>query len=108
MHRQCKQSENADEDRKPVQDPGVFPKEEIGPQRLKEVAAGVQRDAANHVAERRSEKYGQQQTRCTEKKIPQGMPHCAVNVIPEFNRSPAKNQEPQDDYQREIESAEPA
>ena len=59
MHRQREQREHADENRVPIQDSSFFPEAEIGPQRLEKITAGIQRDAAHHVAQRRSKEYGQ-------------------------------------------------
>jgi hypothetical protein len=41
--------------------PSLLAKSEIRPPRLKEIAAGIERHAANYVAERRAKKYAQQQ-----------------------------------------------
>src|SRR6266851_5673833 len=55
-----------------------------------------------------SKKYREQQARCAKQKIPKGIPNRALDVIPEFDRRSAQNQQPQHNHQRQIKSAERA
>ena len=74
MHHQGKQGDDADEDGVPIEDSGLIAKTEIRPERLKEVAAGIERHTANDIAERRAEKDAEEQARQGEDEIPQGNP----------------------------------
>ena len=81
---------------------------EIRPQRLKEIARGIEWNTANNVSEGRAEKYAQQQARDAKHKIPQRNPHRALDMIAEFHGGAAQNQKPKHDRQRQIKTAKAA
>ena len=106
VHDKSEQGKNTNQNRVPIEDAGFLTDGEVGPERLEEIAGGVERDAADHVGERGAEKHGEQQAGSAEKKIPDRLPHGAVKVIAKFDGDAAQDQEPENHHEWEIEAAE--
>src|SRR4029077_9536883 len=73
-----------------------------------EITAGVQRNAAHDVGQRGAKEDGQKQARDAKQKIPKRIPHPADDVIAKFDGGATQDQQPQNNHQWQIESAEPA
>ena len=105
MNGQRDQPNDTGHDGVPVEDAVVHAHLEVCPQRLEEVTVD-KRDAADYIAQRRAEKDGEQSTGAEEDDVKKSLPHRIINVGAKFNAHAAQNQQPQDDHQRKIKSAE--
>lgn len=108
VHHQRQQGEHADQDGVPVENSGLFAQPEIRPQGFKEVAAGIERNAADDIPKSRAEKNTEEQAGEGEYKIPERYPHHAPDMIAEFDGGSAEDQEPKYDQKRQVEAAKAA
>src|SRR5271154_2005789 len=106
MRGQSDQRQPSDKDRVPIQNTGLRAEFEVGPERLKEISTGIERDSANHIAERCSEEHGQQDTRDAEHNVEEILPDLVFNMGAKLYSNAAQNEQPQDNHQRQIKSAE--
>src|SRR5258708_428599 len=79
---------------------------EVAPERLKEIAACIERNTAHHIAECCSEKYTQQNAGNTEYDVEEVVPDPVLDVSAEFDADAAQNEQPQHNHQRQVEPAE--
>src|SRR5258706_2239597 len=79
---------------------------EVGPERLKEIAACIERNTAHHIAECSSEKHTQQNAGNTEHDVEESLPNPVLDVSAEFNADAAQNEQPQHNHQRQVKPAE--
>src|SRR5215475_7148091 len=108
MHHENDKSCGTNQNGVPVEDAGVVAEPEIRPERLEEVTGFIEGDTPNHITESGAEKHGQEQTRKGEEGIPKRSPDSTSDVITELDGSAAKDQEPQNHHQREVEATEAA
>src|SRR5512132_3908907 len=79
---------------------------EVGPQGLKEVAIGPERDSADHVAKRSTKENRQKRTRNTKHHVEESLPDRVLHVCAQLNANPAQHEQPQHHHQRQIKPAE--
>ena len=102
MRRQHDSRENRNGYRVPVEQSHVAAHPEIREERHREIALGIERNAARQVARRRAEKDGQKKIGKHENEIPEPLPKAIVDVAADFERDPAQNQAPQNQKEREV------
>ncbi len=107
MYDQRREGEEPDQDRVPVEDAGgARERAEVRPQRLEEVAALVQRDAAHDVAQSGAVEDRQQGAPDKEHRVPKGGPQGALQVRAKLYGEAPDHQQPEHDDQRQIEPRE--
>src|SRR6266496_5366687 len=94
--------ESGDRDGIPVEQPNISPNIEVGEERHREIALGVERNTARDVAgggpeKNREEKIGQNKI-----KVPITLPKAIIDVSADFDRNSAQNQAPQNQKQRKV------
>ena len=90
----------------PVEDPGLLSRAEVGPQRQEERPVRVQRNAADHVAERGAEEDRQQQAGDHEDRVAGLGEGIVAEVGPQLEPQRAPDQQPQHHHERQVEPAE--
>ena len=78
----------------------------VCPQRQKEVPVRLQRNSANHIRQRRTEKNRQHPARQSKHTVQQRTPNAHLDVVAQLQADATQNQQPQHDHQRQIEAAE--
>src|SRR5512140_3824808 len=68
--------------------------------------AGIQRDSADHVAERGSEEDRQKSARKREEPVEEIPPEPALQVMPELDAERAQDEQPEHNHERQVEAAE--
>src|ERR1035438_9077894 len=106
VHDQCHQRNQAADDGVPVKDAVLRTHAPVRPQRLKEIAVGLQRNAAHHVAQSGAEEDSQQDARNSKDDIEEALPHRVLNMGAELNADAAQHQQPQHHHQRQVKAAE--
>lgn len=106
VHHEGDQGEQGGGDGVPVEDAGVDAGEEVGPEGEEEGIGGVERDAADDVAQGRAEEDDEEKASEPEKAIEEAAPYRAIEVGAEFDADAAQDEQPEDDVQRQVESAE--
>src|ERR1700683_2316416 len=96
----------SNQDGVPIENAGVRSEAEVRPQSFKEVAGGVERNAADDITEGDSAENRQQHTGTAENEIPKRRPKRIFEVTTKFDRDAAQNQQPQNHGKGEIEAAE--
>src|ERR1039457_2350277 len=92
--------------RVPVENAGMRAGMPVGPQRQKEVAVGLERDAAQNIGESGAEEDREQDTGETEEPIQQRAPDANLDVVAQLKAHSAQNQQREHDHQRQIEATE--
>ncbi len=100
------QRHHPDEYRVPIEDARLRAEFERGPERLEEIAGGIERNAAHNVAQRRPEEHRQQNAGAAEDHVEEVLPDQAFDVTAQFNSDAAQNEQPQHNRQREVKPAE--
>ena len=100
------QREETGQDRIPVEDADRGSRGEVGEERQREPALGVERQAAHEVAERRAEQDRQERARSGEGRVPGRPPQGMVHVAAELDRDPAQDEHPEHEEEREVEPRE--
>src|SRR3984893_2311448 len=108
MHHQHEQCQHCDQNRVPGQNCGLIPEAEVGPQRLEEIAGGVEWNTAHDICESGAKENGQKQTGDGKEKVPERIPHSADDVMAKSDGNPAQDEQPKNYHQRQIEAAEAA
>lgn len=107
VRRKSNEGESSDEQRVPVGDAGLPGGAEMGEQRLEEPPVRLERNAAHHAAQGRTQEKRQQTARDREDDVPERLPHRRiVEVVAELQGDAAPHEEPQDDHQWQEEPAE--
>jgi len=107
VHDQGSQGEQPDQDRVPVEDSGgARERAEVCPQRLEEVAAFVQGDAAHHVTEGGAVEDREERAADEERRVPERGPHRVVYVPAQLDGEAPDHQEPEHDDQGQVEPGE--
>src|SRR5437899_12312533 len=79
---------------------------EIGPQRLEEVAILIERNAADHIAQRGSEEDGQQSAGNRKDDIKEALPHGIFHVGTKLDSDGTQHQQPQHHHQGQVKATE--
>src|SRR5581483_1850037 len=77
----------------------------VRPERLKEVSFWPKRHAANHIAQRRSEKDREQNASQRKDGVKEILPDTAWNQSAELDSNTPQHEQPEHHHQRQIESA---
>ena len=88
----------ADEGRVRVEKPGAARGGEVGEEGLEEPPLRVERHPAEHVAEDRAEREGEERARDRVDAVPERRPWRAREVMAQLDRAGAPDQEPRDDH----------
>ena len=98
MQRERHQRHQTGDNRVPVEDAGLGADLEVRPERLEEVAGGIERHAANHIAQGRAEEDGEQRAGQGEDAVEEAAPHGGVHMAAQLERQPAPHKHPQDHH----------
>jgi hypothetical protein len=92
---QDKDAEQRDENRVPVKDPHISPRQPVCPKRRKEIPIRIQRHAPNHVAENEPQDGSQGETRTRKCSVPKGPPNGTVDVGAQLQGEATPDEQPQ-------------
>src|SRR5580704_3546084 len=106
MHRKRHQRNHPAHHGVPIEDAVLCPDSAVRPERLEEVAVGIERHPAYDVAQRCAEEDCQQNARYSEDGVEEALPDTFLNVRSELDADGAQHQEPEHHHQGKIESAE--
>ncbi len=100
------QRKHTDQHRIPVKNPSVRTELKVRPEGLEEIAGGIERNSAHHVAERGPKEYAQQNAGDGEDDVKELLPDGSFNVGAELNADGPQHEEPQNHHQGKVEAAE--
>src|SRR5208337_1379458 len=106
MNGECYQCDHATDDGVPVENAVLLAHAPVGPQGFEEVTVGMERNAADHVAQCRAEEDSQQDAGQAEDNVEESFPHLVLDVRAELDADGAQHQQPQNHHQGQIEAAE--
>src|SRR6476620_10684504 len=106
VNREGDQREHARDHGVPVQNSWIGSGAPVSPERKEKVAFFIQRYTANHVAQSSAIENCKQNTGESEAAIKEAAPDGPFKMHTQFNANAAQNEEPQNDHQRKIKTAE--
>ena len=106
VERERDERNEAADDGIPIENAGQDAGLPVGPEGQKEIAFGIERNAAEHVGQGRSKEDGEKRAGETEDAVKERTPHANVNVVAQFKAHAAEDQQPEHDHEGKIETAE--